>query len=156
PAGPALQPVTPVMPPPGSYLANVETPVGASRFCPVAGYERLSAGSIQVRNAATGTAGTAQPVDPTDGGSYQKTLPSEFLTPGVYSISASGGTVAFQGTMSAGSPLEITTSLAPGTRIPLTGPFTVRWRGGDPGTQVKVTLTSRQGIVVRSDYASAD
>lgn len=157
PSGPGLEPppAQPVLAQ-GSYQANLPEPVAVSRSCPVAGDAQLSAGTIQVRAANTGMAMDAQPINQIGGVAYQQTLPPGFIAPGQYAISASGGAVTLQGALPVGSPIHIQTPLGAGTSISTNQPFTVTWVGGDPGTIVKVTLVSKNGIDAPYDYAEAD
>jgi len=133
-------------------------PVQASRSCAVAGYNLLSAGSITVQPAGGGAAVQVQPVSTTGGVTYQQALPPGFVGAGEYSLAGSGNTIAFQGTLTVGSPVQIQTDLSPGTQIDVGSgqPFTVKFTGGDPGTLVKATLFSGEALVPYSIYAEAD
>jgi hypothetical protein len=80
---------------------------------------------------------------------YGASLPTGFIGPGTYAISATDGLTA---NLVVGSPIQLQSSFPPGTAISFSQPFTVKWTGGDPGTLVKVTLISGD----RSDYTYAD
>jgi hypothetical protein len=74
---------------------------------------------------------------------------------GQYAISASGGSVSFQGAVSLGSPIQISTRLTSGTTISSSQPFTIEWTGGDAGTFVKVSL-GNGNVVDEYTYEYAD
>ncbi|HXJ37678.1 MAG TPA: hypothetical protein VNH18_00295, partial [Bryobacteraceae bacterium] len=167
PSGPLVQPPAPdqiVFAP--DYVANVapggvvavlsEAPINF-RACPVPGYSQLSAGAIQLQ-PKSGTAVVAQPLPLQTGGvTYSQTLPAGFIAPGTYSVAGTpGSAVGLTANLVVGSPIQLQTAFPPGTVISSSQPLTVKWTGGDPGTLVKVTLTSGQGSSARSDYTYAD
>jgi hypothetical protein len=89
--------------------------------------------------------------------SYSEILPTGFIAPGTYTISGSaGGSVDLTASLVVGSPIQLQTTFPAGTVISSSQPLTVRWTGGDPGTLVKVTLISGQGLNATSDYSYAD
>lgn len=138
-----------------SRIMNVPVYTTVSRTCE--GYPHLSAGAIGVKAAATGETVIVQPIPVAEGVIYQQALPNGFIQPGQYTISASGDPVAFDGTLSVGSPIQIQTPLVPGTPIPWNQPLVIKWMGGDPGTLVKVSLISGQdqGLFYAYDYGYA-
>jgi uncharacterized protein (TIGR03437 family) len=123
------------------------------RICQVPGYSSLSAGAIQVQ-PPTGGPVTAQPLPLLSGGViYSQLLPSGFVAPGRYTLTGDpNNQVGLAAGVTVGSPIQIQTPLAPGTAISLSRPFTIGWTGGDPGTLVKLTLTSGSSSV----YSYAD
>jgi hypothetical protein len=156
PSGPGAQPHTDSSPPPGSYAANLETLLPVSRSCSVAGQTQLSAGTIRIQEIATGASVTLVPADQNSGVVYEQAPPAGYVKAGAYSISAAGGAVAFDGILSVGQPIQVQTALAPGTKISFSQPFTINWKGGEPGTTVKVTISSPRGLIKAFDYAYAD
>jgi len=155
PSGPGLTPPPQqLIPSPGSYIANVFALTSVSRSC-LSGYPQLSAGAINVQAAATGQTITTQPTPASSGVVYQQSLPTGFIAPGQYNISASGTPVTFQGRLSVGSPIQIQTPFPAGTKISSSQLFVVKWTGGDPGTLVKSSL-STGGLFDRYDFAVAD
>jgi hypothetical protein len=126
-----------------------------SRSCSVIGRSQLSAGTLSLLAVSTGQAIAAQPIPTTGGVMYQQTLPNGFIAPGQYSISASGSPVVFQGVLTVSSPIQIQTSLTPGTTISASLGLVVNWTGGS-GTIVKVSLVVPVGISSNFDYGYAD
>ncbi len=61
--------------------------------------------------------------------------------------------MAFESNLSVGSPIQIQTTLVPGTQISQVQPLVIKWTGGDPGTLVKVSLISVQAGGIYSLYA---
>jgi len=99
----------------------------------------------------------AEPVTQVGGAAYQQTLPVGFIASRTFEISASGGPVQFQGSIAVGSPIQVqTATLAPGTVVSSSVPFTVNWTGGDPGTLVTIYIVSGTGLAALADYAQAD
>ena len=162
PSGPGLPTAQafPIVQPPTSYVANTQPPSfvpvpAVSRTCTVDGYSNLSAGPISVSSPINST--VAQPVSLVGGVTYEQTLPIGFLAPGNYQISAPGNPVAFQGSLAAGSPIQIQASpLASGSTISSSKPFSVNWTGGDPGALVTVYMVAGIGLNARADYAQAN
>lgn len=76
--------------------------------------------------------------------SYTATLPAGSARPGTVQVEAAGGPEvgAFQASLTVPAPIEITTSLAPGTVIPYDQPFRVAWTGGSPDAVVRIQLIS--------------
>ena len=136
-------------------FGNVYAPATMSRSCAVIGRSQLSAGPLSLQAVNTGQTIIAQPVPIPGGVTYQQTLPNGFIVPGQYSISASGNPVVFQGTLTVPAPIQIQTSLAPGTPLSASQGLTVNWTGG-AGTIVKVSLVAPNGIFSISDYGYAD
>jgi uncharacterized protein (TIGR03437 family) len=124
----------------GAYTENVPVYTSVSRTCTE--YPQLSAGAIGIAAAVTGQTITAQPIPVAEGVIYQQPVPNGFIQPGPYAISASGNPVAFEGSLSVGSPIQIQTTFVPGTSISQFQPLVIKWTGGDPGTLVKVSLIS--------------
>jgi uncharacterized protein (TIGR03437 family) len=142
PSGPGATAPPQPTPTVGGYVGNVTDVVTLSRSCPLNGHPQLSAGTITVQGANTGQTITAQPVPAAGGFEYYQTLPNAFITPGQYSISASGSPVTFQGVMTVPPPLAIQTQLPPGTHISASKPFQIQWTGAPAGTLVKISLRS--------------
>jgi hypothetical protein len=161
PSGPGMSPPLPLATvPAGGYIGRVSPPSaitvpGLSRTCAVPGYSDLSAGPITISSLVTSA--VAEPVIQVGGAAYQQTLPAGFIAPRTYQISASGGPVQLQGSIEVGSPIQVhTATLAPGTVVSSSVPFTVSWTGGDPGTLVTVYIVSGTGLAALADYAQAD
>ena len=152
PSGPGVN--LPPHEPLGSFV-NVFALTPVFRSCSVRGYSQLSAGSIEVKAVATGETIPAQPTPASSGVVYQQSLPTGFIALGQYVLSASSNPVAFEGLLSVGSPIQIETTLTPGTKISSSQPFVVKWTGGDPGTLVRISL-STGGVYNRYDYAYVD
>lgn len=167
PSGPAVEPPAPeanVFAP--SYVANVAPGGGFVietaapiylRACPVAGYSSLSAGVIQIQ-PPSGSPATTQPQPLQTGGvSYEQTLPAGFIAPRTYTITGTqGNSVGLMANLSVGSPIQLQTQFPAGTTISSSKPLTVQWTGGDPGTLVKGTLISGQGLTARASYTYAN
>jgi uncharacterized protein (TIGR03437 family) len=161
PSGPGMSPPQPLASALASgYVARVSPPSaikvpGLSRTCAVPGYSDLSAGPITVSSLVTSA--VAEPVIQVGGAAYQQTLPVGVIAPRTYQISASGGPVQFRGSIAVGSPIQVqTATLAPGTVVSSSVPFTVNWTGGDPGTLVTIYIVSGTGLAALADYAQAD
>jgi len=138
----------------GCCFYNDLNPTPVSRACPLPGNADLSAGLITVQG--NGTTINAEPQPSVQGTTYQQALPSGFIAPGQYQFSASGGPVQFNGELLVGPPIQIQTSLSPGTMISDTESFTITWTGGQPGTLVKASLSTPAGIYAAFDYAYVD
>jgi uncharacterized protein (TIGR03437 family) len=152
-----MAPQPPSIAPSGSYLtAPVFTPV--SQTCAL--FPQLSAGPIQAASlfdhALPGV--EAQPISGADGVDYRLTLPDGFIEPGQYRIGAQNDhfPVSFLGDFFVGSPIQVQTPLVPGTQILSSQPLVIKWTDGDPGTLVKVSLVSVQGVYSQKDYGYAD
>jgi uncharacterized protein (TIGR03437 family) len=154
PSGAGLEPPQPPVATQG-YFADDSSPATMSRSCSVIGRSQLSAGTLSLLAVSTGQAIAAQPIPTTGGVLYQQTLPNGFIAPGQYSISASGSPVVFQGVLTVSSPIQIQTSLTPGTTISASLGLVVNWTGGS-GTIVKVSLVVPVGISSNFDYGYAD
>ena len=154
PSGAGVEPPQPPVPT-QSYVGNVYAPGTMSRACPIIGRSQLSAGPLSVQALGTGQTITAQPIPTTGGVTYQQTLPNGFIAPGQYSISASGNPVAFQGTLTVPSPIQIQTTLTPGTTISASQGLVVNWTGGSESI-VKVSLVVPNSVFSRFDYGYAD
>ncbi len=134
------------------YVGNDYVLSGSSRSCPVAGYLRLSAGTISV----TGPNGSATAAPSSTAGSvaYSQVLPQGFLRAGTYSVSATGGSTVgpFEGSITVDAPIQITAIIAPANSG---DPCTVEWTGGSPTSMVKVSLVYKAFLTERYDYAYA-
>jgi hypothetical protein len=140
PLSPGLVQPQPSVPAPTTNYFIVATPALSGRACAVAGHSFLSAGTIGIQ-APGQNAISAPPAIQNSGVTYQTALPSGFLQPGQYTISApAGAPVAFQQIMSVGPPISIQTNLAPGTLILASKPPTITWTGGDANSIVRLTL----------------
>jgi uncharacterized protein (TIGR03437 family) len=167
PSGPGVQPAAPepiVYAPnwvgnvfPGGVIALLTSVPINLRTCAVAGYSSLSAGDIQLQ-PPSGSPVMVQPEPLQTGGvTYSQSLPEGFIAPGIYAISGTQGSpVRLMANLVAGSPIELQTSFPPGTVISSSQPLTVKWTGGDPGTLVRVSLISGEGLSALSDYSYAD
>ena len=152
PSGAGLQPPQPPVATQG-YVGNVYAPATMSRTCAIIGRSQLSAGPLSLDAVSTGQTITAQPIPITGGVTYQQTLPNGFIAPGQYSISASGNPVAFQDKLTVPSPIQIQTTLTPGTKISASQGLVVNWTGGS-GAIVKVSLVVPNGIFSTSIMAT--
>jgi hypothetical protein len=125
------------------------------RECEVPGYSDLSAGVIQVL-APSGSVATFQPLPAQTGGVvYSGALPAGFISPGEFMVSGTpGSAVALNATLNVGSPIQIETSLAPGTVISSSQPLNIQWTGGTPDALVRVALYS--GTEYDYSYAHAE
>ena len=167
PSGPAVQPPAPepiVYAPdwvgnvsPGGVFAFLTNVPMNLRTCPVAGYSNLSAGAIQLQPPSGSTVMVQPEPLQTGGVTYSQLLPEGFIAPGSYAISGTqGNAVRLMTNLVVGSPIELQTSFPPGTIISSSQPLTVNWTGGDPGTLVRVSLISGDGLSAVSDYSYAD
>jgi hypothetical protein len=87
---------------------------------------------------------------------YTENLPTGFVGPGTYAITGTpGNAVSLSASLIVGSPIQLQTSFPAGTTISSSQPLTVQWTGGDPGTLVKLTLISGQGLSARASYSYA-
>jgi hypothetical protein len=77
--------------------------------------------------------------------SYAAALPAGSVQPGTVQVEAPGGAEIgpFQTGLRIPRPVEITTSLLPGTLISDRQPFRVTWTGGDPDAVVSMQLISQ-------------
>jgi uncharacterized protein (TIGR03437 family) len=138
PSAPGLQgPPQQTILPTGAWMAG-DNSSSVSRTCK--GNPELSAGAIGVTAVSSGQNIDVQPTPDSQGVVYRQALPNGFIQPGQYSISASGNPVAFEGTFSIDSPIQIQTPLTPGTAISSSQPFVLKWTGGTPGGEVRVSL----------------
>jgi hypothetical protein len=167
PSGPAVQPPTsePIVFAP-DYISNV-TGTGttavvsavplAIRTCAIPGYSGLSAGSIRLA-PQTGTPVIAAPLPLQTGGViYSQSLPEGFIGPGTYSVAGTpGNSVSLAANLAVGSPIQLQTTFAAGTVISSSQPLTIKWKGGDLGSLVRVSLLSGVGLATRSDYSYAE
>jgi hypothetical protein len=122
----------------------------------VPGYSNLSAGTLRVQ-PPSGASIAVQPQPLQTGGvTYVQSLPAGFVGHGTYTVSGTpGNDVELSANLAVGSPIQLQTSFPPGTAISSSHPLTIEWTGGDPGTLVKLTLTSGQGMAARSSYSWA-
>jgi hypothetical protein len=90
--------------------------------------------------------------------SYSQVLPAGSIAPGTYTVSGTqGNAVELSASLAVGSPIQIQTPLGPGTTFSITRPITFQWTGGDPGTLVRVAITSTiPGRPSPSIYSYAD
>lgn len=167
PAGPAAHPPAPEaiafapdyvanVTPSGSFAIFTSVPI-SFHTCAVPGYSNLSAGAIQIQ-PQSGSAVLVQPLPLATGGvTYSQTLPSGFIGPGTYTVSGKPGSpVGLTANLIAGSPIQLQTPFPSGTVISSSQPLSIAWTGGDPGTLVKLTLISGQGLDARSSYSYAN
>lgn len=157
PSGPnATIPVPPSPSLPNSYTANNPVMPATQRSCAVQGYSLASAGALTLTETSNGQTFVAQPTAVTGGAQYQQSLPNGFISPGTYTVSASGGPVQFQGSLSVPAPIQIQTPLAPGTQISVSHPFVINWTGGAPGELVKISLIGNKGLSTNTSFAYVD
>ena len=83
-------------------------------------------------------------------GGYSTPLPT--LDGGTLRVKGLGGAnvSGFETEVTVPPPVQVTTSLAPGTVIDYHSPFTVNWTGGNPDTRVQVRLIANrddEGII---------
>ena len=156
PSGPGTTVPQPPAPSPPDSWTNSITPITMSRSCSVNGQSQLSAGTLTVQANGTGQTGMAQPIPVTGGVEYHQSLPNGFISPGQYTVSASGGPAAFQGTLTMPQPIQITTPLTPGTQISVSRNFVINWTGGAPGELVKLSLVANEGLFSSVDTAYVD
>ncbi|MEO8658083.1 MAG: hypothetical protein ABI693_06415 [Bryobacteraceae bacterium] len=97
-----------------------------------------------------------QPAGPPEGVTYQQALPIGFVRTGPYTISGQGGLLPFHGDLVAPAPISIESAFPPGTSVAVDQPLTVTWAGGEPGTQVRVTVTALRGVANQYQIASGD
>jgi uncharacterized protein (TIGR03437 family) len=152
PSGAGLEPP---QPPVATQVYNVPLPVTMSRSCSVTGRSQLSVGPLSLLAGSAGQTITAEPIPTTGGVMYQQTLPNGFIVPGQYSISASGNPVVFHGALTVPSPIQIQTTLTPGTTISASQGLVLNWTGGF-GTIVKVSLVVPEEISSDSDFGYVD
>lgn len=131
-------------------------PTVMSRSCDVPGYTNPSAGTITVLAERTGQSVAVAPTGPPEGVTYQQPLPVGFVQAGSYTISGPGGPVSFRAGLNAPPPITVESSFPPGTAVPVDQPLTVKWSGGQPGTQVNVIVTAFQGVWNPHQIASGD
>ena len=142
PSGPGIQaPVAPKM----LNSQNVPSPpVSSSRSCAVPGYANLSAGNLTVQPIGQPSI-SVEPQTQTGGVTYQQALPTGFLHQGTYTLSsASGAGVSFSTGFTIGSPIQIQTSLSPGTTFSASSGqgIQIRWMGGDPGGLIRLQIVT--------------
>jgi uncharacterized protein (TIGR03437 family) len=166
PSAPALKaPSAPEVIYAPQWVTNAKSPVGALiavgpapinlRSCQVPGYSHLSAGAIQIQ-PPTGNPVSASPQPlQTEGVSYVQPLPGGFIGSGAYTVTGTQGSpVGLNTRVRVGSPIQLQTTFPPGTVISSSQPLTIKWTGGDPGTLVKVSLSS--GSTGTYDYSYTD
>ena len=169
PSGPGVQPPAPEqivfaptfvasVTPSGAFAILVGAPI-TFRSCVVPGYSQLSGGAIHIQPPAANPtpAASAAPLPLTSSGvTYTENLPTGFVGPGTYAITGTpGNAVSLSASLIVGSPIQLQSSFPAGTTISSSQPLTVQWTGGDPGTLVKLTLISGQGLSARASYSYA-
>jgi len=138
-------------PPPPSHVSNLASYTSFGPSCPVPGYRSLDAGAITVQGPAFNLTKTA--VVPLGEGQvsgltkYQASLPAGAIHPGLFNVSAAGGTDtgSFQTAAALGSDIVVTTPLA-GKTFSGQDPIVVNWTGGDANEWVSLTLVSHFGF----------
>jgi uncharacterized protein (TIGR03437 family) len=117
-------------------------PVPVARPCPPFADIALDAGTLTL----TGPGRDPTQVTPGKNLAYQAILPSDTLTGGTFSVSGSGGADIgpFQTalTLPAYPPIQLTTSLPPGSRFSSTQEFTINWTGGHDGDIVHMRISA--------------
>jgi hypothetical protein len=119
-----------------------DPPIDGPR-CAGTGLRRLGVGPLTLKGLPAGPI-TVDPGLSFGEISYMATLPVDSVRPGAIQVEAAGGPEvgAFQASLTVPAPIEITTTLAPGTVIAYDQPFRVAWTGGDPDALVGVQLIS--------------
>jgi hypothetical protein len=110
-----------------------------------AGLTALDAGALTLEGVP---GGPLTFIPPRAGGAagYGMPLPPASLEGGTLRVTGVGGTEVggFQTDVVVTPPIQVTTSLAPGTVIDFHRPFVVSWSGGSPDTVLSVRLTAYQ------------
>jgi hypothetical protein len=111
--------------------------------CPGSAGHRLDAGKMTV-TSGIGNAFTFSPAVVSGELIYQATLPNGTIQPGTVHLNAAGGPDIgpFQADISFPPPIQITTSLPPGTPIASNKAFRLDWSSGTPDVNVEVLLGS--------------
>jgi len=80
---------------------------------------------------------------------YRVELPEGTIRQGDLAVAGEGRADVgpFETRVSIPPPIEVSTSLPPGTVIPYQRPFTVTWRGGDPDSVVRLRVITRRSPI---------
>jgi uncharacterized protein (TIGR03437 family) len=119
--------------------------ISTGMHCTVSGVPLLDAGVLNL----IGANGSRITVGATQRGSldqYQTTLPSGSIQPGQVRVATGGGPTvgAFDTALTVPPPIQITTSLTPGTIISSTRPFRLTWTNGRDDAVVRIRLQNAQ------------
>lgn len=129
-------------PPPGACQARYFPPETAS--CPGFDDRNLDAGTVRIEGPGPRRMGVAPRLD--DGKPlYRVELPAGMIQEGEWRLAGQGGgdVGPFETAVRMPPPIEVTTSLPPGTVIPYGRSFTVTWRGGDTNSVVRLRVITR-------------
>jgi len=109
--------------------------------CKTAGLTALDAGTLTIEGVP-GEPPTLLPLPPGEQIGYSTSLPPGSLEGGTLRVTGGGGAEVgvFQTDLAVPPPIQVTTSLAPGTVIDYHRPFTVTWTGGNPDMLVRMQL----------------
>ncbi len=137
---------------PTTIVADTKTFAGPYRTCPIMGYSNLPVGTIRI-DGPNGSAAAGPTPDGVGGYTYSAALPSGFIVPGDYQISAAGSSAlpAFTVALTVGSPIQQVTF------NPVTSPDTdnylrVQWTGGSPDSLVEISDQSTGGLTSHSSF----
>jgi uncharacterized protein (TIGR03437 family) len=110
-----------------------------SKLCKNAGLTALDAGALTLEGAPGGPLNLL----PSPSG-YSTLLPPGSLEGGTLRVTTAGGAGvgSFQTNVTIPPPIQVTTSLVPGTIIDYHRPFTVAWSGGNPDTLITLRLNA--------------
>ncbi|MGH9784150.1 MAG: hypothetical protein ACRD88_08185, partial [Terriglobia bacterium] len=111
--------------------------------CKNAGLTALDAGALRLDGVPGGPL-TLLPSPSGEETGYSLRLPPGSLDGGTLRVTGAGGTGVggFDTDVTVPPPIQVTTSLAPGTVIDIRRPFSVAWSGGSPDTIVRMRLIS--------------
>jgi hypothetical protein len=111
--------------------------------CPGGGPRTLDAGALRLEGLPGGPIAVS-PASSSGELIYTATLPAGSFRPGEVRVLGAGGPSvgAFRTGISIPAPIEITTPLPPGTRIPYLQPFRLTWRNGSPDALVRMKIVS--------------
>lgn len=123
----------------GCRCGGLSTPY--SPRCKGAGLTALDAGTLTLEGVPGGPV-TVLPSPSGDDTRYSTPLPPGSLEGGTLRVTGAGGAEVgrFETQVTVPPPIQVTTSLAPGTVIDFTRPFSVAWSGGNPDTLVTMRL----------------
>ena len=138
----AAAPENQIVPPYEQFIGGCRT-AGFSAMdphCGDTGLSPLDAGQLTLQGAAGG------PITllPTSSGSYATTLPADSVQTGTLKVAGVGGSGVggFEASLSIPPPIQITSTLPPGTHIGITTPLRVTWTNGSPDAIVRMQVIS--------------
>lgn len=147
----ANQVMPPAGPPEPGCRCNVAVPKPGPR-CLGTGPRTLGVGAITLEGIPSAPI-TVRPSTATGEVVYAAALPEGSVEERMVRVLAAGGLELgkFQAELPIPAPIQITSSLAPGTVIPRNQPFRVTWAGGRPDALVRVRLESHPAPIVESN-----